>query len=122
MRLGARLAADYLDGWFREDPLLPQVMALEAGDVAVSRIDAAQSPMRPDYRARFFEAPGLGGKLAVLASGGAARLIINLYRADLQDWRPPEAMLSILGRLALLHVAGGSSGDVPEALMALSER
>lgn len=121
-RLGPRLASDYLDGWFRQDPLFGQVLVQKAGQVEIMRIDPQASPMRADYRARFYEAPGLGGKLAVVAAGPSLRLIINLYRRELQDWTLSDPVLPILGRLALLHFEQREAGGVPDALMALSER
>lgn len=120
--LGQRLAGDYLDGWFRQDPLFAQVLAQQPGQVEVMRIDPQASPMSTAYRARFYEAPGLGGKLSVVATGSGLRLIINLYRQRLQDWTPRDPILPILGRLALLHFARRDAGGVPDALMALSER
>lgn len=121
-RLGPRLASDYLDGWFRQDPLFAQVLAQMPGQVEVMRIDPQTSPMSVAYRARFYGDPGLDGKLTVLAAGGELRLAINLYRGDMQGWRPEEAILRVLGRLALLHFERREAGQVPDALMALSER
>lgn len=121
-RLGQRLASDYLDGWFRQDPLFAQVLALSPGQVGALRIDSGTSPMSATYRARFYDDPGLEGKLAVLAAGGVLRLAINLYRGDMKDWQPEEAILTVLGRLALLHFERRQAGGVPDALMALSAR
>ena len=121
-RLGPRLASDYLDGWFRQDPLFAQVLAQNPGQVDVMRIDAQASPMNAEYRARFFTAPGLGGKLAVIAAGAGLRLIINLYRREVQDRELSDPLLPILGRLALLHFERREASGVPDALMALSER
>lgn len=121
-RLGQRLASDYLDGWFRQDPLVAQVLALLPGQVDVIRIDPQTSPMSAPYRARFYSDPGLDGKWAVLAAGEGLRLAINLYRRDMHDWQPEETILRVLARLALLHFAQRDAGGVPDALMALSER
>jgi DNA-binding CsgD family transcriptional regulator len=121
-RLGQRLASDYLDGWFRHDPLFAQVLALLPGQVDVIRIDPQTSPMSAPYRARFYGDPGLDGKWAVLAAGEGLRLAINLYRREMHDWQPEGAILRVLARLALLHFAQRDAGGVPDALMALSER
>jgi DNA-binding CsgD family transcriptional regulator len=121
-QLGQRLASDYLDGWFRQDPLFAQVLALLPGQVEVMRIDPQTSPMSAPYRARFYSDPGLDGKQAVLAVGEGLRLAINLYRKQMHDWQPEEAILRVLARLALLHFARREAGGVPDALMALSER
>jgi DNA-binding CsgD family transcriptional regulator len=121
-RVGQRLALDYLDGWFRQDPLFVQVLALLPGQVEVMQIDLLTSPMSAPYRARFYGNPGLDGKLAILAAGEGLRLAINLYRRDMRDWQPEAAILRVLARLALLHFARRETGGVPDALMALSER
>lgn len=122
VRTGRRLAAGYLDGWFRQDPLFLRALQQAAGEVDVLRIDPLDSPMAADYRARFFDDPGLGGKLSVLAAGTSLRLVINLYRSGIENWTPPAAVLPILGRLALLHFERRRAGGVPDALMALSAR
>ena len=121
-RLGQRLASDYLDGWFRQDPLFTQVLALLPGQVEVLGIDPLTSPMSAPYRARFYGDPGLDGKRAVLAAGESLLLTINLYRREMRDWQPDEAILRVLARLALLHFERREAGGVPDALMALSER
>lgn len=121
-RLGKRLAGDYLDGWFRQDPLFAVALAQEAGALVVRRVDPRGDAMTPDYRARFYEAPGLSGKLSVLAAGERLRLAVNLYRRDAAGWPEVEAVLPVVGRLALLHFERRVAGAVPDALMALSER
>ena len=121
-QMGRRLASDYLDGWFRQDPLFAQVMAGRPGAIKVLRVDPQQATMSAEYRARFYDAPGLGGKLSVLAVGHRLRLVINLYRHRITDWGLSDPVLPILGRLALLHFERRVAGEVPDALMALSER
>jgi DNA-binding CsgD family transcriptional regulator len=121
-RLGQRLAADYLDGWFRQDPLFTQVLAQAVGQVAVLRVDLHTGTMNAPYQARFFSDPGLDGKLTILVAGPGLRLAINLYRRDMQGWQPDDAVLRVLGRLALLHFEQRDTGGHPDALMALSER
>ncbi|MDX5382521.1 MAG: LuxR C-terminal-related transcriptional regulator [Rhodobacterales bacterium] len=121
-RTGRRLAADYLDGWFRQDPLFLRALQQVAGEVDVLRIDTLDSPMGAEYRARFFDEPGLSGKLSVLAAGTNLRLAINLYRAGIENWTPPDAILTILGHMALLHFERRRAGGIPDALVALSER
>lgn len=121
-RLGKRLAADYLDGWFRLDPLYAAALAQAAGEVAVRSVTPRDESMTPDYRARFYDAPGLGGKLSVLAAGERLRLVVNLYHREVAGWSGIEAVLPVVGRLALLHFERRVAGAVPDALMALSER
>jgi len=124
-RLGARLAAEYLDHGFRSDPLRGRVLALPPFDAQVVLLADVAGDMPEAYRRQFFEAPGLGDKAAVLATGAKLRLIVNLYRqVGGQPW--PEAELRVLGRLALLHfesrLASRLSGGIPEALLGLSDR
>lgn len=124
-RLGARLAAAYLQDGFRDDPLRAQVLALAPGAVALVGWPAIRAALPEAYRARFFDAPGLGDKAAVLAVGDDLRLIVNLYRAESgAEW--PAPALRALARIAVLHferrLAHRRPGGVPEPLMALSER
>jgi DNA-binding CsgD family transcriptional regulator len=121
-QMGQRLASDYLDGWFRQDPLFEQVLVLLPGQVEVMRIDPHTSVMPTAYRARFYDHPGLQGKVTVLVAGEGFRLAINLYRRDMRDWQPEPAILRVLGRLALVHFERREAGGAPDALLALSER
>lgn len=113
--LGGRLAADYLDGWFLQDPFHARVMALPAGGLVQA---VGQPEVTEAYRARFFDRPGLAGKTAVLVAGTRLRLIVNLYWAEAAS---QSALPSLLGRLALLHFEARLS-EVPAALAVLSER
>ena len=124
-RLGARLAADYLDHGFRADPLRARVLALPPRDAVIVVLSQIRDSMPEAYRRRFFDTPGLDDKAAVLATGGTLRLIVNLYRSGpVQPW--PRESLLVLARLAVLHFEARLSqprhGDVPEPLLALSDR
>jgi DNA-binding CsgD family transcriptional regulator len=119
--LGEALAAQYLDGWFREDPLLSALLALSPGQRAVHRVAANAPSMPAAYRERFFEAPGLSGKTAVLAAGAARRLIVNLYH----DAARPDAidtdLADLIALLILRHFEAATPAYAP-ALAGLSER
>lgn len=115
--LGARLAAEYLDGWYREDPLFADVLALEGGQ---SRPGDPGDRMSADYRARFFEAPDLSGKSATLIAGERLRLAVNLYWAG-DAARQPD-LCALLARLALLHFEARPEHAYPAALDVLSDR
>ncbi len=121
-QLGSRLAADYLDGWYRDDPLWPRVLAASPGTVEPCRLEDVLPLMSEAYRQRFFTRPGIERKDAVLAVGEGRRLILNLYCNDVRKPAPPPAALRFAGRLALLHfeIAGSASG--PPTLAALSDR
>lgn len=114
--LGEALAERYLDGWHLKDPLRPALRRLAAGQRRVVRVEAAG--MKAEYRAIFFDAPGLVAKTSVLVAG-ARRLIVNLY----EDASPVDAELAdLIAGLIARHVAAeGEPGPAP-ALSGLSER
>ena len=120
--LGGKLAATYLDGWFREDPLLPDLLATPPGTVALRRFEEFENRMSGDYRRIFFDAPGLHAKTTVLAVGARLRLFVNLYQAGrgLGECDPDIARLA--GRLVLMHFEGQSDSALPAPLAVLSDR
>jgi len=121
-QLGSRLAADYLDGWYRQDPLCARVLAAKPRTVELCRLGDVLPLMAPDYRERFFTRPGIEHKDAVLAAGEARRLILNLYRYDKTSVAPAADALRFAGRLALLHFESSSAASYPPPLAALSDR
>lgn len=121
-QLGARLASDYLDGWYRQDPLCERVLSAEEGTVELCRLGDVLPLMTEEYRDRFFSRPGIRRKDAVLAVGATRRLILNLYRYDEASAAPPADALRFAGRLALLHFESAGTGSFPPPLAALSER
>lgn len=120
--LGGRLAEAYLDGWYRQDPLYARVLALQPGALAVEPFAAIAEGMPGDYRDRFFDAPGLSGKTAVLVAGEGLRLAINVYWGETGPQVQPATLFPILGRLALMHFAARMEASDPPALAVLSER
>ncbi len=119
--VGARLSRDYLDGWFREDPLFVQVLRLPVGGLALVESGQIVHAMSSDYRARFYDQPGLSGKTAVLAAGSQVRLVLNLYWQD----EPPvrqSPLIPLLARLALLHFEARPENSMPAPLTVLSDR
>lgn len=121
-RLGVALAAEYLDGWFRKDPLFARVLAIAPGTVELCHLDELAAAMPEDYRQAFFTAPGIAGKTAVLAAGETRRLILNVYRNDAMGPLAPPDALVFMGRLALLHYERQAGSTCPAPLAALSER
>ena len=120
--LGSWLAADYLDGWYRQDPLCARVLAAKPGTVELRRLGDVLPLMRADYRERFFTRPGIERKDAVLAVGEARRLILNLYRYDEASVAPEPEALRFAGRLALLHFEALGAASYPPPPAALSDR
>lgn len=118
--LGARLAADYLDGWFRMDPVFTDILELQPGISQQARFDELALRMPPAYRTRFFDAPALTGKFAVLIVGERLRLVLNLYWHH--DAIEKNDLASLLARLALMHFEARPENSLPAPLTALSER
>ncbi|NRB17468.1 MAG: hypothetical protein HRU33_07820 [Rhodobacteraceae bacterium] len=120
--LAGRLAARYLDGWFRQDPLLPELREVSAGEVRLKRMVDFADRMSEDYRQIFFDAPGLTGKTTLLSAGQSVRLFVNLYqsRSGVPPCDPDTARLA--GRLVLMHFDRKIENDMPPPLAALSER
>ncbi|WP_212524503.1 helix-turn-helix transcriptional regulator [Actibacterium sp. MT2.3-13A] len=120
--LGEELAGLYLDGWFRQDPLWPEILALPPGAVRLRQIGRRAGAMSADYRRIFFDAPGLAGKRAVLACGERCRLIVNLYRPAAGGGPGEPGLEPLLGRLACLHFDRVTGFAFPPPLAALSSR
>lgn len=121
--LAGRLAADYLDGWFRQDPLLPVLMQIAPGEVHLRRLEDVKAGMSDDYRRIFFDQPGMTAKTTMLAAGERLRLFVSLYhaRADATSGCEPDAA-RLVGRLALQHFERMTEAGYPPPLAALSER
>ena len=120
--LADKLAAMYLDGWYKHDPLLPALLASPPNSVTLRRLDEVSEHMSADYRRIFFEAPGLQAKTTLLAAGRGLRLFISLYQSG-SSASPPDPDLSrLVGRLALLHYEQQTETDYPALLDVLSAR
>lgn len=122
LRIGEALAARYLDGWFRQDPLLPRLLALPAGACEVVPLAAPAPGMGDDYWDIFFRQPMLGGKLAVLLAGATRRLAVYFYAAEGSPAEVDPALARILGRLVLMHFEGLPASATPAPLALLSDR
>lgn len=120
--LAGTLAASYLDGWFLQDPLLPELRALAPGAVAVRHLDQIAEGMSPDYRRIFFDEVGLRAKTTLLAAGESLRLFVSLYQAKPGAGAPTEDVARLLGRLVLVHFERSGETSGPPALAVLSER
>lgn len=120
--LGGQLSAKYLDGWYRQDPLLPDLLATPPGEVRLRRMEDIAARMSDTYRRAFFDRPGLSGKTTLLAAGDRLRLFVNLYHSQ-PDAAPCDADLArLIGRLALTHFSHAAENALPSPLAALSAR
>lgn len=120
--LAETLSATYLDGWYREDPLLPELLSLPEGSVEVRFFDDIRTWMSDDYRRIFFDAPGLVAKTTVLAAGDAMRLFVSLYQTEPGSPGFDDDLVRIAGRLALMHYSQTQNAAFPAPLAVLSER
>lgn len=118
--LGARLAADYLDGWFRQDPVFRDILAMSPGDTCSARFDRLAARMTDTYRARFFDTPALAGKSTDLIVGDRLKLAVNLYWPQGETAGP--GFPPLLARLALLHFEARPEHSYPAPLAMLSDR
>ena len=126
---GGTLAAAYVDGWFREDPLFKRARAMEDGECAVVRLESLLPELDEKYGSMFFGAPGFRTKTAILLAQDSRRMILNLYLA-----RDPSSVSSIaldsiptelyqlIGRMLATHFARLKPPGFPLPLAVLSER
>ena len=106
--LADKLAAMYLDGWYKHDPLLPALLASPPNSVTLRRLDEVSEHMSADYRRIFFEAPGLQAKTTLLAAGRGLRLFISLYQSG-SSASPPVLLSQVTPRMVniwLFSLAG----------------
>ncbi|WP_298864258.1 helix-turn-helix transcriptional regulator [uncultured Sulfitobacter sp.] len=116
------LAAQYLDGWYKQDPLLPKLLAAEPDTITLCTFEQIQSGMSDAYRQIFFDAPGLYAKTTLIGVRRDLRLFISLYQGDLTAVQPDPALARLVGRLALLHFDQLRQSDHPALLDVLSLR
>lgn len=120
--LAGDLAAAYLDDGYRDDPLLPALMAAPQGSVELRRMEDIATQMDADYRYRFFDAPGLSAKTTVIAVGDTLKLFVSFYAADaVRDVCDPD-LARLAGRLALMHFERDVDTGIPAPLTVLSDR
>lgn len=125
---GRRLAATYVDGWFRADPLYREALAMPEGACRVVPMAAIADAMSETYRERFFAAPGLSGKTAVLTASHGLRLAVNLYRTEAASRESASlatvsnAVLQLVAQAAAVHFASLTRPRYPLPLAVLSER
>lgn len=120
--LGDALAAQYLDGWYNHDPLLPALRAADPDTVTLHRVDDMTAQMSDEYRHIFFDAPGLHAKTTLLGVGQALKLFVSLYQTGAETEPPDPDLSRLVGRLALLHFEQKIQTAEPAVLDVLSAR
>lgn len=120
--LAGQLAAKYLDGWFRQDPLLPELRAVSPGEIRLKRMSGLAGQMSDEYRQIFFDTPGLTGKTTLLCIGQNIRLLVNLYQSRRNAPLVDADIARLVGRLVLMQFDRPAASDVPPPLAALSDR
>lgn len=126
---GGILAAAYIEGWFRNDPLFTRAMAMKDKECAVVRLENILPRISSQYLTLFFGAAGFHTKMSVLVADGPTRMALNLYfekeRARTPDDLPPlpeEALFRLLGKTVATHFSRLKSPEFPLPLAVLSER
>ncbi|WP_212699242.1 helix-turn-helix transcriptional regulator [Thalassovita aquimarina] len=120
--LAGKLAATYLDGWFLQDPLLPELRRTSPGTVSLHRLGGIGAEMGDDYRRIFFDEPGLKAKTTLIAVGDHLRLFVSLYQSEGTETYCDADLARLAGRLALMHFERLSEDGSPPPLAVLSER
>lgn len=120
--LAETLSATYLDGWYRQDPLLPELLSIAPGRIVLRRFRDIETRMSDDYRRIFFDAPGLVEKTTLLAASDRLRLCLNLYQTGAGMVPVDDDLARIAGRLVLMHFSQMLDTGDPAPLAVLSER
>lgn len=126
---GGALAAAYLDGGYREDPLFGRALALEENACIVVPLEEVLAGISQRYLTTFFSAPGFGTKVAVLVAQGPLKLVLNLYFEE-GDAHHEGAMRGVfdgalwrlIGRTLATHFQRLQLPEFPLPLTVLSER
>lgn len=126
---GGTLAATYMDGWFRDDPLFQQAMEMVQDDCVVQQLEDLLPGIGAQYLKTFFGAPGFRTKISVLVSQDSFRMVMNLYfesgvkdPACLLPDRVGYAIYRLIGKTLSTHFLRLSLPDFPVPLTVLSER
>lgn len=126
---GGTLAAAYVEGWFRDDPLFERAMAMDAGDCAVERLEDLIPRLSPNYFDMFFGGAGFRTKVAVLVAQGSLKMVLNLYfERDVANAaaQVPDSietgLYRLIGRALATHFLRLSLPAFPLPLTVLSER
>lgn len=123
------LAAVYVDGWFREDPLYARAMAMEDGECVMERLEGLLPSLSSQYFTTFFGEAGWRTKIAVVAVQDSLRMVLNLYFVGGNTGRrfePRDAgeasLYRLIGRMLATHFLRLNALGFPLPLAVLSER
>ena len=123
------LAAIYVDGWFRADPLFARAMAMEESDCVVSQLEDLLPYINSQYFTVFFGEAGWRTKVAILIAQDSLRLVLNLYfvgEIAHQSSQPLDGvqlgLYRLIGRMLATHFLRLNTPGFPLPLAVLSER
>ncbi len=123
------LAEDYVLRGYAQDPVRPRLLRKSQDDgILIAPLSDLSQHMSADYRQEFYDAPGIVDKIAVMAKAGPLCLCLNFYRWQESGPYPTDTiarfkdLLTIIGRLALLHYASSQDETLENPLLTLSER
>ena len=127
--MSGTLAAVYVDGWYFQDPLFAQVMAMDDDVCVVKKLEGLLPSMSSEYFTIFFGDAGWRTKVAIIISQQHLKMVLNLYfvsqSAD-QHTDPLGAdrvgFYKVIGRLLATHFLRSDPLGVPVPLAVLSER
>ncbi len=127
--MSGTLAAVYVDGWFREDPLYVRTMAMADGDCVVERLEGLIPFLSAQYFTTFFGEAGWRTKIAILAVQDSLRMVLNLYFGgddaglDAEPFDTGQARLyRLIGKMLATHFLRLNAPGFPLPLAVLSER
>lgn len=123
------LAANYLKVGHKSDPLAPDIKRLKGSDgIELVPFDKLEPRMSAEYRAMFFDQPGIKDKTTLIARRGPLCLGVNFYwfvENTLPEGRIPAESSDwweIIGHIALLHYSDQLPPALRSPLLSLSAR
>jgi DNA-binding CsgD family transcriptional regulator len=122
---GGALAAAYLDGWFRNDPVFDRLIAMNGNQCIVERLEDMLPAIDSKYLAKFFDKPGFRTKTTVLVTRDPFRMALNLYYdkvGDLSLDAAQAAIYRLVGTMLATHFIQLKHSEFPLPLTVLSDR
>lgn len=123
------LAAIYVDGWYHQDPLFGQVMALPDGTTSVQRLEDLLPAISDEYYEIFFGKAGWRTKISIMVAMRPLRMVLNLYFGgkggdSLIKHLDPLALslYALIGTTLASHFTRSKPLGFPIPLAVLSER
>lgn len=122
---GEALAAAYVDGAFRDDPLSRRALEIADNDCSVERLDDYRSSLSRKYLQVFFDAVGLRTKVAAIVAQDSLRMVLNLYfdRDFAEAGESGEARLfGLAARVLAAHLIQSNPLEYSPLFSVLSDR